>query len=521
MEDTTRSSLELLYHISRELASSIDLHTVLTRVLTLSIRYVGAESGSLIVFDEHEQPLDAAFVYGGRLHSHTIKTLRDTLEQGLAGWVLRNRKPALIPVTSQDERWLQRPNESPKSAICVPLLAQEQLAGVLTIVHPKPDFFNTEHLHLLQAIADQAGIAVKNAQLYASLEAAHRRYLELFEDSIDPILITDMTGQINEINRQAVRMTGYEPTRLLEMNITDLNSISEEMTGKKMVKLNNPGTVSFESRLITASGKKIPVQIHVRKVHIEDGDSLQWILRDISERKKLDELRTDLTAMIYHDLRSPLSNIVSSLDMLRAMIPAENDPSLEAVFGIATRSTERLLRLINSLLDIDRLEAGQPITDRKIVHSADLVNDAVDAVLPIALGKHQSIHKELEDNLPDICVDPDMIKRVLINLLENALKYSPAGGQITTGGRVSGEWVEFWVQDSGPGIPADSREVVFEKFSRLQNTERSTKGMGLGLAFCRLAVTAHGGQIYVDSQVRGGSKFVFTLPSVNPCQPPL
>jgi PAS domain S-box-containing protein len=444
--------------------------------------------------------------------------LRDTLEQGLAGWVKLNRKPALIPDSSLDERWLQRPNLAPKSAICVPLMSKEHLVGILTLVHPKPNFFNQEHLDLLQSIADQAGIAVKNAQLYASLESAHSRYLELFEDSIDPILITDMTGKINETNRQAVQTTGYEPARLLDLMITDIFAVDEAITGKKMATLKKPGTVSFESNLITAVGKKVPIQVYVRKVKIEEGESIQWILRDITERKKLDELRTDLTAMIYHDLRSPLSNIVSSLDMLSAMMPSEKDSSLESVFGIATRSTERLLRLINSLLDIDRLEAGQPITDRKVVSPADLVNEAVEAVMPFAIGKQQIITKTLDTDLPDVCVDPDMIKRVLINLLENALKYSPAGGKITTGGKASGEWVELWVQDSGPGIPPDSRDIVFEKFSRLQNTERSTKGMGLGLAFCRLAVTAHGGKINVDNQVSEGSKFVFFLPSFGPCQ---
>ncbi|MEN6409598.1 MAG: GAF domain-containing protein, partial [Anaerolineaceae bacterium] len=169
--DSTRSSLELLYHISRELATALDLRIVLQRVLSLSVSNIGGERGSIIVLDDREQPIDAAIVYGAQMHTHTTRQLQETVDRGLAGWVVRNRLPALLPDTSQDERWLRRPDDAAdrtgaKSAICMPLLAREKLVGVLTVVHPVPGTFTEEHLALMQAIADQAGIAVMNARLY-------------------------------------------------------------------------------------------------------------------------------------------------------------------------------------------------------------------------------------------------------------------------------------------------------------------------------------------------------------------
>jgi len=168
-ENQARARLELLYHVSRELATALDLRTVLQRVLYEAIQNVGGERCSIVVLDDAGKALDATIVYGTQVHEHTTQQLRDTMERGLAGWVIRNRKGTLILDTSKDERWLMRPDDAvdksgAKSAICVPLLTRDQLVGVLTLVHPKPNAFLEEQLELMQAIADQAGIAVLNAR---------------------------------------------------------------------------------------------------------------------------------------------------------------------------------------------------------------------------------------------------------------------------------------------------------------------------------------------------------------------
>jgi signal transduction histidine kinase len=189
----------------------------------------------------------------------------------------------------------------------------------------------------------------------------------------------------------------------------------------------------------------------------------------------------------------------------------ESDPSVAAVYQIASRSTDRLQRLISSLLDIYRLESGQAIIRKTEVDSIRLVQESVDAVVPLAEGKKQKLTQVLpEDPLP-LLADHDMLRRVTINLLENAVKFTPHDGRIEAGCAADGDQVRFWVADTGPGIPAESREVIFEKYSRLQ-TDRYPKGIGLGLAFCRLAVTAHGGKIWVEDMPEGGSRFIFTLP---------
>lgn len=526
MVDYTRASLELLFNISRELNSALDLHTVITRVLFLSTNSVQAERGSIIVVDENLQPVDAAIIYEGRLTTNTVEQMKWSLEQGLAGWVFNQRRAALVADTSQDMRWLRRPDDEeartgPKSAICAPIMMREQLVGVLTLVHARPNFFDHDHLALLQAIADQAGIAIHNARLYESLQAAHQRYQELFENSIDPILVTNLEGRIQQANRQAAVFSGRPSATLQGSLLWDLFQEEAGCLKEKMPAILSGQTVRCESKLHPTGRPAIPVEVYVHKINIGGGDLLQWIIRDITERKQLDILRDDLSAMIYHDLRSPLANIISSLDMLRAMLPGENageqNQIINQIMSISIRSSERMQRLINSLLDINRLEAGQLIVDRQPVEIAPLVREALDAVQPSTIAKRQKVSVRLTDDLPKIWADEDMIRRVLINLLENATKFTPVEGSIEVGANVEQNWVKIWVKDTGPGIPASAQEGIFDKFSRVQiehmQGEHLPRGLGLGLAFCKMAVQAHEGKIGVESEPGSGSVFHFTVPA--------
>lgn len=535
LQDNARASLTLLYNIGRELASITDLRTTLARVLLLAVQTVGAERGSLVVLDVLAQPMDAALVYKGKVLPHTFEQLQDILDKGLAGQVYRSREAVLIKDTRHDPRWLLRPDDAAegsggKSAICVPVLEKDLLLGVLTIVHPVPGLFTEEHLALVTAVADLAAIAVRNAQLYDSLNEARRRYVELFEDSVDPIFITDWTGHIVEANRQAEKVTGYSREELRQLRVYDLHPAeAKKPTAQytEQVRKARPGEVlSYESRLIAKNGRMTDVQMHVRQVNFEAQHNLQWFARDISERKHFEALQEDLSSMIYHDLRSPLSNVFSSLEMLETLLPKDGNPALSQVVNIALRSTERVQRLINSLLDIRRLEAGQPIARRRQVEVRKLFDEVLAFMQPALKNKSQQMVLELEgraqpdsaEDFPPVWVDGDMIRRVLVNLLENAGKFTSEGGTLYAGARLRDGEILFWVRDTGAGIAPEIQEKIFDKFVSVQmgNTGHlpsMPKGLGLGLAFCRLAVQAHGGTIWVESQLGVGSTFYFTLPA--------
>ncbi len=680
-QDRTRALLELLYHVSREVATALDLRTVLQRVLYEAIQNVGGERCSVVVLDDSGKAVDATIVYGAQMHEHTTQQLRETIERGLAGWVIRNRKGAYIPDTSKDERWLIRPDDAmnksgAKSAICVPLQAREKLVGVLTLVHPTPNAFNAEQLDLMQAIADQAGVAIlnarlytesqrqarvmtalaegatamnvslrmedlhqriliqtmqalqvetvalgmiegeqvifraaagqnagnilgrqialgdgiagtaaregrglmvqdvtqdknfrdadkfggvemrsvivtpiqaqgrmigvleainpiansfdpdamlvmagiggfagsalQNAQLFEKLQAAHQRYRELFEDSIDPMVITDWNGKILEANRQAILLSGYTHDMLHALQIDQLHEVNWSKIGMEFETLRESETSTYESSLHAQDDSHIPIEIHARRIEFEDADSIQWILRDITQRKELDGLRADLTSMIYHDLRSPLANITSSLDILYGLVPEKDQETVLSILKIAESSTERIQRLVSSLLDVNRLESGQPVVNQKAVDTLQLIQTAVKDMQPVADGRRQTLGADLPIELPPIWVDEDMVRRVLINLMENSSKFTPTEGEIRVGAKPEGDWVHLWVSDTGPGIPPVEQERVFDKFTRLRGANKP--GLGIGLAFCRLAVQGHGGRIWIESDFGRGAAFHFTFP---------
>ena len=168
-KENQKASLELLYRVSREIASTLDLRTILERVLSQSIKTIGAIRGSIIIIDDQENPVESAIIFQDQVIHHTNEQLRSTLENGLAGWVVKNKDAVNIPDTSSDERWLRRPDDEesgPKSVVAVPVMARNDLVGVITLVHPEPNHLQKEHIALVHAIADQAGIAVLNAQLF-------------------------------------------------------------------------------------------------------------------------------------------------------------------------------------------------------------------------------------------------------------------------------------------------------------------------------------------------------------------
>jgi len=273
-----------------------------------------------------------------------------------------------------------------------------------------------------------------------------------------------------------------------------------------------PGVaLSYEANAKHLDGTLLPIEVHVKRIDVERQPVLQWMMRDISERKALDQLRTDLTSMLFHDLRSPLGNIISSLEVMKTSIP-ENDEDLNAIISVAQRSSRRLSRLIESLLDINLLESGTAVLRKTRSSISELLQEAVEEVQPNAEAKEQQLALDGSgEGLPILEVDQDMIRRVLINLAENAIKYTPSNGSITISVTESNGEVRVGVKDTGPGIDPKDQKRIFEKFARVERKGRS-KGLGLGLAFCRLAIEAHGGKIWVESGLEQGSIFYFTLP---------
>ncbi len=226
----------------------------------------------------------------------------------------------------------------------------------------------------------------------------------------------------------------------------------------------------------------------------------------------------DLAAILVHDLQGPLGNIVTSLEMVEASLTQREDAGVDMMMDIAVRSSRQLQSLVNSLMDISRLEAGQEITDREPLTLSELVDYAAEVVEPILEQRQATLVRELDPHLPAVDGNADILHRVLLNLLDNAMKVSRQNQKITIRAFIdsdsSDDFVQIQVVDEGPGIPEEDRERIFGKYERVDN-QSTSKGLGLGLAFCKLAVEAHGGRIWVGEADNGGACFCLTLPIVD------
>jgi signal transduction histidine kinase len=255
------------------------------------------------------------------------------------------------------------------------------------------------------------------------------------------------------------------------------------------------------------------------------------VLRDITQERELQQMRDDWTSMLVHDLRAPLTSIMNGVMMIKRGIGGPvNDAQIE-LLDIAYQGSQAMLELVNNLLDIAKLEEGRLNLDPEPVAAYTIIDQAIDRLRVSARGKQVAIEQKIALNLPLIEADDEKIVRVLQNLLDNAIKFSSSGGQVTVGAHCysgtqplpadtpfrppfdDGAWLIFWVQDRGMGIPAAYHERIFEKFGQVRG--RKVRGTGLGLTFCKLAVEGHQGRIWLESQEGVGSIFAFALPLVH------
>jgi signal transduction histidine kinase len=251
------------------------------------------------------------------------------------------------------------------------------------------------------------------------------------------------------------------------------------------------------------------------------------VLHDVTEERLLARLRDDLTHMVVHDLRNPLTGISVALNLLDTKLIDQITPAQHRLFEIAADSTAKMIELVNSILDLGRLEKGQLPLDREPLSLAEVVDEVLRLQSPLSAARDLRLECDVPNGLPPAWADRDLTARILQNLIGNAIKFTPAGGSISVaiqrlngtagqeGGFLSGGDGELCVtvSDDGPGIAPELRKRLFRKFVVGEHEER---GSGLGLAFCRLAVEAQGGRIWAESAPGEGATFAFTLPVSTP-----
>lgn len=345
----------------------------------------------------------------------------------------------------------------------------------------------------------------------------------LFTQMPDAVFVVDRHSNVADLNDEAARLLGAtvdsvvgKPAREVARDHPALVAALESRQSAGEITLLRPeGERYFATRVahVTAEGgdgSGAAVQLH----DITDLKGAEMALRQANEElQTLTRLRDDLTSMIVHDLRTPLTSVITGLKTMR--LAGELSEVQGEMLALALQGGDTLLRLINDLLDIGRMEAGALTLRRAQQDPHELLDQASRQVAALASAGELTVCLDNADGLPPLAADGELLGRALVNLLGNACKFTPPGGTVTAGVSLEpdGQAVRFRVTDSGIGIPEHLRERVFDKFCQVADRRAGkAPSTGLGLTFCKLAVEAHGGRIGVDSKVGEGSTFWFTVP---------
>jgi two-component system, OmpR family, phosphate regulon sensor histidine kinase PhoR len=524
-EQALRERLSFLGEATALLTSSLELKRTLESLTQLavplladwcSISMLVEETGEIEqVVVAHQDPERKRWAEEMQARSRTIM-IDDDFD--LTARVIRTAEPVFlreIPQELLDEAAERDPNAAAaleeitlRSAITVPLRSGERTLGVLTLVTESRELQDSE-FELAQELAARAAIAVENARLYREAERRAEAALALAYVG-DGVVLLDRDGRVRFWNAAAAAITGVPEPDAVGRTPAEVVPAWDELT--RLAELADaeaperarPVTVPVG----TPSGDR---WVAVTGVAFDEG--IVYALRDVSDEQALERARSDFVATASHELRTPLAAIYGAAKTLERPEPLDSDGA-DALISIITTESERLARVIEDILYASHLDSGRLRLATERIDPSALAQDVVDSM---RLHLHAGVTLSLEPpagELPAVDVDPMKLRRVLLNLLENAIKYSPEGGRVEVGAVPADKMVRFFVRDEGLGIPEEEQGRIFDKFYRLDpHMTAGVGGTGLGLYICNELVRRMGGRIWVEANNGQGSTFSFVIPA--------
>ncbi len=490
-----------LIRLTRAITSSLDLeHVVRTAIRQVHTSW-NVEATSLWLVNEARRTVRVLANMGTA--SDVMARIEVPLGQGLVGHTAKTGQWIYTNDAGQHPLHFgevdSRTGFSTQSLLCVPLVFRRRVIGALELVNKLDGPFDGRDVERALTIGTAIAVALANAMLYRQAESRQQQLEATLEHNGNPVIITDREKRVVLLNRQARNRLG----------------LTRDAIGRRATSVLRPAALAHFLGQPVLNGE-------ARRTEIALGDDSVWlctlapipdygrilILQDITYLKRMTESKTDFVATVSHDLRAPLSSIIEFARMLSEM---DNLTDMQRSYvGHIAGSSERMLDLVNSLLDLARISSRIDLT-RQACDMARVVRDVLADLQGHAMQKEIRLRLSLSSEVIVVLGDVQQLRQAISNLVDNAIKYSPPESDVLIQLTTSDGMVLVRVQDRGTGIPATELPFIFDRFFRSQ-AHRQVDGTGLGLALVRSIVEVHGGQIWVDSEPGQGSIFTVQLP---------
>jgi signal transduction histidine kinase/two-component SAPR family response regulator len=490
--------LSVLPEIGKELSARLDLNELLSIILRRSVETLGAFGGRVLIINQNGVPFQKSF------YASDILPLADSQFPRLDAilkHIEETHQGLIISDVSKDSKWQMLPGDPTRSVLISPLFGRNDLLGLLILAHEQMDYFQLDHLILLQAIASQAAIAVENAQLYSSVAKERQKLAAVLQSAADAILMFNTEANLSLLNPAAEKLfTDYEAKLGLPLEHGRGYDSFIELLDQALAS-RRPITGEFtwpDQRTFTALFTPI-----------EEGGCVA-LLHDISHFKALERVKNEFISTATHDLKSPIGIIAGFSDLL-----AKAGPLNEAQMGFVEHiqaAAANMNELVQNLLELAKIDMGMELKQETLDMNG-FVSDMLDEFQSQAEAKEQKLLLEKTAGRPMVRGDALQLKQALRNLVGNAIKYTPVNGSINISLEKNEEAVIIHIKDNGYGIPAGDLPFIFDRFYRA-NDERikNIEGNGLGLAITKSITERHNGRVNVKSEPGKGSCFTIMLP---------
>lgn len=525
--ETRVQQLSVLAAMGRRLTATMDTATICDLLLDTAINATDAGAGAVVLISRG--PVEVMAMRG---YPEAVFSDSTLLTQGITGRVLAGGRARYSTDVAAAEGYVAV-LKSTRSQLSVPMIWRDQTLGVLTLESDRREQFDAENSAFVSQLVNQAVFALENARLFSTIMEAHGRMQAILNTMTEALILIDQHDVIALANPR-VALIGLESGELVGKSLhtaiesTDLaqrtgfKSESEMIrvlrSSREMAETHRPELFAYTHN--TGKGT-VHVQREIIPVSDEQGEVIGMLLvfYDQTEQHQLERAREEFSQMIIHDLRSPLTAVTSSVMLLTEMIPPDSEFStvVEKTAGSSQRAIRKLLNRVDSLLEVSRMKSGTMSLQLEVGQMGYLIENVRNELAPLALNLNIQLVAEVPADEPHLIMDTEKIERVLLNLVDNALKFSPRDSDILIRVDVYSPGVTTLLRvdvvDHGPGVPASERESIFDRFVQIQQHQtRQRRGSGLGLNFCKTAVEAHGGRIWIEDNPSGGSIFSFTLP---------